>query len=330
MPVRFRNCLLHARPSIASPWLCLTPVSLCWAVLLSTGSSKVKAEDIHLVGGDVLSVEIIERNDDLVIAHHEALGRLEIEWSRIDFISGPIGNTDTDGNRREIPRLAALQDESPKVWESHFTLGAVGSFGNTDTQSVTLSINSVRERENEVLKLDLSYYLGMTDGDRTDNRLTAGARQDWLIPDSRWLYFAQGRYDFDEFQSWDYRLGAHAGIGYKWIDEEDFKATLRAGAGVNKEFNSDDDGYRPEALAGISLEWTLSEKQSFNLESMIYPDLEETGEFRLITTANWSLMVDEESNISLTAGVFYEHQSEVDTGIEKDDVKIHVGLQFNF
>lgn len=328
MPMKLRDYALRDRLSFSSRWSSLVRASLCSVVLLPAGSSNVVAEDIHLVGGDVLSVEIIERHDDYIFTHHTALGRIEIEWSRIDSISDPNANTKDD--RREILRLAALQDEPPKEWKSHFTLGAAGSFGNTDTQSVNLSINSVRERENEVLKLDLSYFLGMTDGDRTDNRLTAGARQDWLIPDSRWLYFAQGRYDFDEFQSWDYRLGAHGGFGYRWIDEEDFKTTLRAGAGVNKEFNSEDDGARPEALFGISLVWTIGERQSFDLESMIYPDLKETGEFRFVTTANWSLVVDEESNISLTAGVFHEHQSEVDPGIEKDDVKIFIGLQFDF
>ena len=124
--------------------------------------------------------------------------------------------------------------------------------------------------------------------------------------------------------------GGHGGIGYKWIEEAEFKATLRGGLGVSKEWGSEDQDIRPEALVGISIDWSISDKQSIDFVSTIFPDLEETGEFRLVTTANWSLMMDEQANMSLTAGVFHEYQSDVDPGIDKSDVKIFAGLQFDF
>jgi hypothetical protein len=39
--------------------------------------------------------------------------------------------------------------------------------------------------------------------------------------------------------------------------------------------------------------------------------------------------MDEEMNLSLTAGVRHEHQSQVDPGDDKNDLRIYAGLQID-
>jgi putative salt-induced outer membrane protein YdiY len=292
-------------------------------------STSILAEEIELKGGDRLTGTILERNNDRIVLDHDALGRLEIALDRVVSIN--------DGGAGEGPSAspAMLSDETEtesdgKEWQSSFKLGLSSSFGNTDTQNLNAGIESFRESDADKTTLDAYYYYGAADGDRDTNKFTAGVRQDWFVPDSRWLYFAQGRYDYDEFQSWEHRLGAHGGVGYRLIEKDDLTLTLRGGAGVIKEFGSDDEDLRPEGLLGADLAWQISQRQTFTAATTIYPDLSEGGEFRAVSSAEWSAMVDEESSMSVFARLEHEYQSKVDPGFEKNDFRIIAGLQFDF
>jgi putative salt-induced outer membrane protein YdiY len=229
---------------------------------------------------------------------------------------------------------AALQDAAetppPKEWKSSFTLAAGASAGNTDSQNLTAILKSVRETPSDVTTLDAGYTYGAQDGDRSSSKATGGIRHDWLLPDSPWFLFAQGRADYDEFQSWEYRLSAHGGAGYELIKSKEFDLTARFGAGVNKEFNSADEDLKPEALLGLDLRWQITEKQSLVAGSTLYPDLGDFGESRLVSFADWKVLVDEESNMNVYVGVQDEYYSRTDEGIKHNDFRVVAGVQFEF
>ncbi len=285
----------------------------------------VYADELHLVGGDTLLGEIVECTPERTVLLHEVLGRLEIPADEIvttaDAQVAPAALHDD-------PAAPPVEDE-PSEWDSHFEIGLGASFGNTDRQAGHVGFTSLRETERNRTALDARYHYGAANGDRDNNRLSAGIQHDWLVPESPWLYFARLRYDFDEFQSWDYRIAAHGGVGYRLIDEEDFDLTLRAGLGALKEFNSPDDDIKLEALVGFDLTWQISEKQSFEAGSTIYPDLDETGEFRTFSYAGWAIKVDDETQTALTVRFEHEHQSH-NPGFEKNDYRLTAGLQFDF
>jgi len=232
--------------------------------------------------------------------------------------------------------LAALQDEeaAPPAdesdWKGKFRAGFAGSFGNTDTQSAFASAEGIREKDDQRTTLSAGYYYGASNGDRDDNKLESLARHEWLMPESPWSIFAELQFDYDEFQSWEYRLGAYAGFGYELMREEDFELDGRVGAGAIKEFNSPNDDVRGELLLALVARWQISEKQSLNASTTWYPSLSDGGEFRTVNRADWSVVLDEEMNLSLAAGVRHEYQSEREPGVKADDVKITVGLQFDF
>jgi len=293
------------------------------------GGPGAMADVIHLVGGNKITATIIEVHDDRIVVQHEALGRLEISRERIVSIeSEPPAEGEAEAPPAEPP--PPPPDEPAPKWKSSFTLGASGSFGNSDTQNVTIGLSSVYDQGLEITKIDLNYYLDMSNGDRTDNRFNANVRHDWLMPDSPWLYFAQARYDYDRFQSWEHRFSAHGGFGYRLVDTPEHRLSVRAGAGFSKEWKSPEQEFRPEILGGLDWDWTISEKQSIHVDTTIFPDLDNTGEFRTLTNANWSALLDEETAMSLTAGVFHEYQSDVPSDTDKNDVKIFVGLKFEF
>jgi putative salt-induced outer membrane protein YdiY len=263
---------------------------------------------------------------------------LEVQTT-VQPVFPPVEATDHAPVEAELTRLGLLGDAAqaaaeeaaePKEWKSKFVVALTGSFGNVDTQSFTANVTSVREKDVHKTTLDAAYYYGASNGDRTDNKFTAGARHDWSVRDTPWFWFAQARYDYDEFQSWEHRISFHIGPGYKIIDRDDFKWSVRGGLGAIKEFGSDNEDWRLEALIGTDVDWKITETQNLKFSSTVYPDLNEAGEFRWTNALDWSVLLDKEANMSLTAGLRHEHQSQVSPGREHDDLKVFAGLQFDF
>jgi hypothetical protein len=114
------------------------------------------------------------------------------------------------------------------------------------------------------------------------------------------------------------------------VEPPKWKINLLAGAGALKEFGSDDDEVRPEGLLGLEGEWQIAEKNTLVFASTFFPDLNELGEYRWVSSAGWSYLLDEKNKLSLTAGVQYEYDSVVDPGDEHYDLRAFVGLQLDF
>jgi hypothetical protein len=297
-------------------------------------------DEVVLKSGDRLTGVVAERSEAMVILDHPTLGRLEIPVEEIlrltiaqEIVIGEAPPPPPDEAAPEPPAeevTEAVVAPDPDDWKFHLDLGGTGSFGNTDTQAFRISITGLRENAEERTALDVAYFYGATNGDRTTNKVTAGVLQDWFVSDSRWSYFASVRYDFDEFQSWEHRLGAHGGFGYHVVDREDFDWMARAGAGVNKEWKSEEDDLRPEALLSTDINWQIDEHQAFVFATTLYPDLGDLGEYRWITDAKWTMLLANHDNLSLSAGLRNEYQSDVDPGIKHNDLYIFAGLTLDF
>lgn len=306
--------------------------------------------EIELTTGEVLRGVVLERTESGLTLSHPVLGTVNIAASAIaaerpiEGAAGPsiAGGSPADegsaaGPDAEGGEEAAAPAETPPApvepevkWESQFDAGFSVSTGNTDTQEFTVGVNSLREAIRITTKFDARYFYGASNGDRDTNKATAGLINDWRIDDSRWSYFISGRFDYDEFQSWEYRASLFTGFGYDLIRQEDLNLKLRAGIGATKEFHSQRNQIIPEALLGAELDWTINDRQRLTASTTLFPDLDETGEFRVTSAASWVLALNQDRNMSLTLGLLNEYQSRVDPGIENNDLKIFGAFGFTF
>ena len=297
-------------------------------------ASPLAADEIRLKTGDRIIGTIVEQDEDHVIMTHPVLGRLEIPRAQIESISVEPDDEGTEPPAKAAPpdKPAAPADEPPTMpeWEFSLVLGLRARAGNTDSQTFNAAFTASRETPAVRTRFDASYYLDISESDKTDSKLTAGVGHDWLLPKSRWFYFAQGRYDFDDFQSWQHRLGTHAGVGYHLVKTEDFLLKLRGGIGGAKEWGSDDQDLRPEGLFSSGIVWQISDRQKLTAESTVFPDLQDLSEFRVLTNGQWSLLLDEKNRLSVNLSLQHEYQSIVDPGIDRNDFRVVAGLQFDF
>lgn len=301
--------------------------------------------EIKLVDGAVLIGDIESVKDGVVTLHTVHLGAIQIPQHAIVTIDGQPPQNLQETDEVQADELAAniedeekaanaessaapTEPEKEKNWKLSIDLGLANVTGNTDEQVLNFALLYDRETHLNRFIADTSYYLKLSDSDVSDNKFTAGLRYDWLNPDSRWFAFAQGRFDYDQFESWEQRIAGHAGPGYRIIKKEKLKWDARAGLGVRREFGSSNDDLRFEGLLATSVRWNATDRISLNFQSELYPVLTELEDFRTRTTLNIRYRLEE--MLSLAFGLLHEYQSIVDPGSEKNDLRLTLSLGLDF
>ena len=105
---------------------------------------------------------------------------------------------------------------------------------------------------------------------------------------------------------------------------------LRAGLAGTREWGSDDESWRLEGLLGADLEWKISDAQTLEAGTTYYPDLEESGEYRLVSRVGWSIQLDNAENLHLKLGLEHEYDSHRVSPFEKDDLRYFGALLYEF
>lgn len=252
----------------------------------------------------------------------------------IAIAASSIGLQDGTAPTAEQAATTAVQvpqNETLYKWDNQFTLGGGLSSGNTDTANVNAGIVFKGEKEkHHKIVIDGGYFYGESDGDENTNKATAGVVSEWNIAESNWFWFLDARYDFDEWKSWTHRINGHVGIGYHIFKTPEFDWSVRAGIGAAKEFGSDRNEIYPEALLGTDLEWRITENIKVGGSSYIFPDLEDTGEYRWVNKAYASTKINQADGLSIVVGILHEYESDPDDGLDKSDFKLFGGLTLDF
>lgn len=330
--------------------------------------------------GDRLSGTVIDRTIDQVILEHDVFGRIdvpiasirEVRTSRVLFptkpqppegkplpivLITPPGDPTSDDTAeisdpppppppvvevRDVrgPDRAEEDTKPEATWRSHIELGVVASEGNTQNVRLRSSFRTSRSSPTNEFRYDATYRLTSERGDRTENRFTTGAFSEWPFRENRWSYFAQGRYDFAEFQSWDHRITAGGGLSFKLFDlqrerEEGrhvdyFQLRLRGGAGFKREIGSLDDMFEPEGIFGFEMFWNINEWMRFEAGSTAFPTLDHLEDYRVVSNADWIIDINRLEGISLKLGAAHEFQSETSPGVSSHDLTAYATLVISF
>ncbi len=284
-----------------------------WLAIVATillTMSVASADQVQLEDGDVLRGTVVEQTDTQIVLEHSVLGRLEIPRDRIKDLD--------------------IEDKKDVKWDSHVNVAFNGASGNTEESSLRIGGRSRRRTPETRLRLDAAYYLSTSESRIDNNKLTVGIEHDWLLRESRWFLFADGRFDYDQFESWRQRVANHVGPGYDIIDKEGLLLDARVGVGPRKEWGSEDDDWEPEGLLGLRFDWQITRRQSFDASAAFLPVLGDFGNYRTRSAVNWAVRVFNDLDLSVTTGVSHEYQSRVDPDKDHNDLRFFTGLQFDF
>jgi putative salt-induced outer membrane protein YdiY len=331
--------------------------ALLLVLLALSPFAALQADTIELSNGDRISGTLIETNEEGTVIENPVFGRVLIPHGHIVAVV-PTAGEDVEAvakartaEEAASAAQAAGADTSVKAqiipppepvhipeglfgtdflrgWEKSFQLGLSGSSGNSEKTNLRVGVQASHEDERDRWNFNSVYYFAKDDGSTTDNEFFAALVKDWLIPESRWFYFVTGRFDWDDFQSWKYRVSGHGGIGYHLVQTEDVQLDGRLGGGFSQEFDRDE--FRPEALAGIEGSWQITETQKISGGATIFPDLSDSSQFRTLSHLDWTIALDDSQALNLALGVSHEYQSDVEPGDDRNDTKYYVTLVYKF
>jgi putative salt-induced outer membrane protein YdiY len=285
----------------------------------TTTSAQELLDALKAAGVDVSGITTVNEDGTVTVALPEG-------------VAAPPTDQDAQeaADKPKVEAAAPPPEPDPEVeWDHKITLGASYADGNTQRANVNVLYRGVRETEQDKLSLGAAYFWAQDNNVDSENKFIGNIAYDYNLSE-RWLLFAKGQYDYDDFQSWLHRVQAHGGAGYRLIKEEDLELMLRAGMGAIREWGSDNDNVRPEGLLGADFSWTISDAQSFVATYRYFPDFDDLGEFRMVTTAGYEIKIDRADGLAITAGLLHEHQSKVNPGRDNNDIRIFGGLTFDF
>lgn len=284
-------------------------------LLFSISPSTARTAVITLANGDKLSGEIIEETDAHVVLEHPVLGRVKMERSQLQ---GPA------------PEPAGLLGTNfLKAWQRRFELGISGSSGNTNEQDFRAALLATRETDELRWRFDSRYRVQRSDYKSTRSDFTAALSRDWLFEGSPWFTFAAIRFEWDQFKDWDNRVIGSGGVGYEFLEREDFTLRGRTGASLSRRSGVKDD-LIPEILLGLESSWQISAAQELRWATAFFPSLDELGEYRSVSSLEWVVSLDEADGISFKLGLENEYESNVSRDTARNDLSYYGALVFDF
>ena len=323
---------------------------LCYCFILCLTVTATRADEITLFNGDVIHATIVKQNPQQITVEHPNLGTLQISMDQVKSLSNESEKNYQEHVTVEEEKPEITEDEIPdstwmpdfkainkwavkmkqKGFNSSFNLSLDSSSGETEEQTFRFGLKLNREMKDIRMMSDLTYYYKTAATETTDNKVTSGYRRDTLLSDSRWFYFYESRYDFDDFESWKHRLSAHAGPGYGLVDASRWQLNLRAGPGIRKEWGSDNDDPRFEGIIGLDTEWYISKRQTLTGYTAYYPVLTDTDDYRTRSGLNWRYFLSRDLDISFLVGLEHEYQNIVDSDGFRNNTRMYTGIQYNY
>ncbi|MEM7807187.1 MAG: DUF481 domain-containing protein, partial [Planctomycetota bacterium] len=222
------------------------------------------------------------------------------------------------------------------------SLGISGREADTSDLNVNASAEADFNGDDRRWVFRSAYFFGTSDGERSQDEAFANLRRDWKLPGRPPFLFAEGRGQYDDFQDWQARLGGFAGVGYAfagpdsaqsggWPTIENDQLTLlgRVGAGGSYEFGTVNE-FAPEALIAGEVEYKFDDGKSFRIVNTIFPDLDDTGEFRNTTEASLKVVIDHGLGLNLKVGAFNEYLSETEGDTSHNSLSYFLNLVYDF
>lgn len=230
------------------------------------------------------------------------------------------------------PAFAQTLPPADGVWRGALGAGVTSTTGNKDSFNAALNADAVRVTElNKMTGKLLSLY-----GRREENgvsELTAGlfratARYDRDVS-ARAYAFLGYELEKDKLADLKWRNSPSVGAGLHLYKSERFTFDIFAGYSYNHEtlYDGATRSFN-EVLLGEETSHKTPGGMTFNQRLVVYPNLSESGEYRLAFDSGLLAPVIERWNLTFKVSVRY--QSNPPVGVDKTDTVLFTGLQYRW
>lgn len=263
---------------------------------------------LQLESGDRLKGRVAKSPEGRVTVALDGDQTAEVDWSRVAAINPP-----------ETP---------PALLTGSLGLGASLQSGNTDRISVTATCDAERRTDRSRLAFKFVWTYAEDNDIRSARSVFSSLKYDYYFTPDLYAY-ASGEILSDEFK--DLRLRTIAGLGAGWdaVKEPAYALSLEAGVSFRDDDyeQGQDDGVLSGRLAAKG-SWTISEFATLSDSLVVYPNLEESGEFLLRNELK--LVNALGGNWAFEAAYIVDRNSDPPPGVKETDHALLLSLRFTF
>lgn len=315
------------------------------------------ADEVILVNGDRLSGKIVSITDGILTLEtsysepvklkFEAVDRMsssepvEIHLSDGEILKGKITGevhrkiaVEAGTNREQVTvgfdSITALNPPPPKpvTWKGNITLGGNWQDGNSDTLSLSAGGLATRRTEKDRFRINVLYNLAKDSGQRTAENTYGQLKYDYFL-NPKWYLYLNVDMLADQFKDINLRTTIGPGAGYQVWEEEGRALSLEAGVSYTSEDHDlGEDRDWVTARLGVDFLYRLFDRIVFTDQFVIYPNLDEVGEYTMRNDA--ALVTDIWAGWALRLNNIWERNSDPGPDLKKDDFTWIAGLQYSF
>ncbi|HDZ77192.1 MAG TPA: DUF481 domain-containing protein [Candidatus Omnitrophica bacterium] len=288
-------------------------------VLVFLKSQNLFAAQVYLKNGDRVNGSVIEESKDNLILQTEAMGVVFLDR---EFIERFIDDT---------KKVNIDEPVEEKLWEGSISFGSGKSSGNTQNSQVSFGGSLNRKTNHDEFTLKGNSFYSSSNKKMDSQRWGGLARYAFSFGgQTKWYNFYKIEADHDRFANIDYRLTPAAGLGYWFSDQEDFKAMVEAGLGVEytKFRDASDDSNELIIIPRAFLERKLMGNSRVFQDIILYPSLEDTQSYRLRAETKFSNPINDKLSFNLS--FIDDYDSSPSRNTKKNDTRFVSALTYAF
>ncbi len=290
---------------------------------------------VTLLNGDQLSGELKSENETSLTLHHVVLGDITIPKKQIQ--TKPAADNQAAAKaavakkpEKAIETVATPNKSSGKQpglfgfaffngWKSRLALGLKGENGNDVSMESSIAFDTSYKTDKRRFSLNSAYYYETEDKEKDTSKGHVNIVHDWLLPHSKWFYYAYLRYEQDSFESWKQRVSIAAGPGYDFYNTDTLRLNGRAGLGCSRSWGTEDE-FDIEGQLGLEWHWKPAslEKQTLSYQVIVYPLLNDAGEYRTWMEGKWRLDIGLLQGLGIEVGFEHDYESRKDLTLENE------------
>jgi len=285
--------------------------------ILACASAAFGADQVVLKNGDTLTGTVILKDGAKLTLKSELLGDVSIPWTAVKSLKtdqelvvvlpggeSVKGKISTNGDTLEVASksaplagISAIRDEAEEkkfqkmehpnlgeLWAGSFDFGLALARGNARTETLTNNFAAARVTKHDKISAHFDEIYGSALLNGVSSNTANAVRGGWAYNrdlNPRVFLTTLNEYEHDQFQSLTLRAVFGGGAGWNAVKTKKTTLSFQGGGDYERENYTTLTRNSAEVNFGDDLAWKASAATSVNQTFRIYPNLSDTGQYRM-------------------------------------------------
>ena len=326
------------------------------------------ADQVVLKNGDTITGKVVKKDGAKLTIHSEFLGDVTMPWTAVKSLKSDepltvvlpggqsvLGKLSTSGDNLEVATPTATSTtplatvsavrnaaeehnferlEHPSLldlWTGFFDTGLALARGNARTETLTDTFNASRTTRKDKITVNLTQIYAKALVNNINSATANAIRGAWTYNRDftpRFFVSTLNTYEHDQFQSLRLRFVAGGGFGVNAVKHGKASLSFTGGGDFERENFTTLQRDSGEAYFGDDFAYKISAATSFTQDLRIYPNLTDTGQYRMNFDLSAVTLIKKWLGWHLTASDRY--LSDPVLGRLRNDVLLATGLRLTF